>query len=151
MKEPLIVLFDGVCNFCHASVNFIIDHDPDDRFRFAPLQSPLGERLLVRFGLAGQRIESVVLVEGNHCFIKSTAALRIARHLSWPWPLFSLLIVLPSGLRDLPYDWLPRNRYRWFGRSDHCRMPSPQLRGRFLDSAPSSGVRSQESGVRSDP
>ncbi len=135
MKEPLIILFDGVCNFCNASVNFIIDHDPADRFRFAPLQSPLGKRLLAQHGLAGQKIDSVVLIEGRHSCVKTTAALRIARHLSPPWPLLSWLIVLPAGMRDLAYDWFARNRYRWFGRSDHCRMPTPELRRRFLDVA----------------
>ncbi len=135
VEEPLIVLFDGVCNFCNASVQFVIDHDPRDRFRFAPLQSPLGGRLLKQGGLAGQKIESVVLVEAGRCWIKSTAALRIARRLRWPWPMLSLLILLPVGLRDLLYDWLARHRYRWFGRSDRCRMPTPELRRRFLDVA----------------
>lgn len=135
VKEPVIVLFDGVCNFCNASVNFIIDHDPADRFRFAPLQSPLGEQLLARFGLAHQKIDSVVLIEAGRCFIKSTAAVRVARHLAPPWPALALLIMIPTGLRDLLYDWFARHRYQWFGRSDSCRMPTPQLRRRFLDTA----------------
>jgi predicted DCC family thiol-disulfide oxidoreductase YuxK len=135
VQGPLIVLFDGVCNFCHASVQFIIDRDPQDRFRFAPLQSSLGEKLLTHFDLGRQKIVSVVLVESGRCYVKSTAALRIARHLRRPWPLVALLIMLPVGLRDLAYDWFARNRYRWFGRSDQCRMPTPQLQRRFLDTA----------------
>ena len=135
MTTPLLVLFDGVCNFCNASVNFIIEHDPAERFRFAPLQSALGQQQLARFDLLRHNIDSVVLVEGDRCYIKSTAALRVARWLTMPWPLLSLLIVLPAGLRDLAYDWLARNRYRWFGRSESCRMPTPELRRRFLDTA----------------
>jgi len=134
MDHP-IVLFDGVCHVCNFSVNFIIDHDPRQRFRFAPLQSPLGQALLERFGLLHAGVDSVILVEEPRCYIKSTAALRIARHLSGLWPLLSLLIMVPTLLRDGVYEWFARNRYRWFGRLDSCRMPTPELRQRFLDFA----------------
>src|SRR6202030_3778651 len=112
-----------VCHVCTFSVNFIIDHDPGRLFRFAPLQSPLGRSLLQRCGLSHAGIDSVILVEGPRCHVKSTAALRIARHLGGPWPLLSLLIMVPALLRDGFYDWFARNRYRWFGRLDSCRLP----------------------------
>jgi predicted DCC family thiol-disulfide oxidoreductase YuxK len=134
MDHP-IILFDGVCRFCNSSVNFIIDHDPARRFRFAPLQSPLGQSLLRRFGLLHKGVYSVILVEGQRCYVKSTAALRIARGLTLPWPLLSLLVMVPPLLRDGVYDWFARNRFRWFGRLDHCRMPTPDLQQRFLDIA----------------
>ncbi len=133
MAERLLVLFDGVCQFCNSSVNFIIDHDPAQRFCFAPLQSPLGEAVRQRCDLADQHVDSVMLIEQRRCYLKSTAALRIVRHLAWPWPVLALFIMVPQGLRDLAYDWFARHRYRWFGRLDQCRMPTPEIRERFVD------------------
>jgi predicted DCC family thiol-disulfide oxidoreductase YuxK len=129
-----IVLFDGLCNFCDASVNFIIDHDPRGRFRFAPLQSEAAKALLLRHGLDAQQLQSVALIEEGSCYTRSTAALRIARRLSGPWRLLYGLIGVPRSMRDFVYDWIARNRYRWFGRRDACRVPTPELRSRFLDS-----------------
>jgi predicted DCC family thiol-disulfide oxidoreductase YuxK len=132
MDHPL-VLFDGVCVFCNRSVNFIIAHDPAARFRFAPLQSPLGQSMLARCGLQQAGIDSVVLIEGGRCYRKSTAALRIAHRLTgwWPWTFF--LVMVPAQLRDLVYDWFARHRYRWFGQLKMCLMPTPEVRQRFLD------------------
>ena len=132
MTGPL-VLFDGVCRFCNASVNFIIDHDRRGRVRFAALQSAAGQEVLRRFGLPTAGFDSLVLVEGGRCYTRSGAALRIARWLDGFWPVLSALIMLPPVLRDGAYDLLARNRYRWFGRFDACRMPTPELRQRFLD------------------
>ena len=128
-----IVLFDGLCNFCDTSVNFIIDRDPRGRFRFAPLQSESAKTLLLRHGLDAQQLQSVALIEGGICYTRSTAALRIARRLSGPWPLLYAMIVVPRPLRDLVYDWIARNRYRWFGTRDACRVPTSELRSRFMD------------------
>src|SRR5579883_2440886 len=100
----MLVLFDGVCQFCNSSVNFIIDNDPRKHFRFAALQSPLGKAMLRRFGLADQHIDSVLLIEKERCYPKTTAALRIARQLRSPWPVLSLFIMVPTMLRDLAYD-----------------------------------------------
>jgi predicted DCC family thiol-disulfide oxidoreductase YuxK len=135
LQERLLVLFDGVCQFCNSSVNFIMDHDPARRFCFAALQSPLGEAMLRRFHLPTNSVDSVILIEQNRCYLKSTAALRIARRLQSPWPALSLFIVLPALVRDLGYDWLARNRYRWFGKLDMCRVPTPEVRERFVDLA----------------
>ena len=127
-----IVLFDGVCNFCNASVNFIIRHDRRAVFRFAPLQSPAGERLLREHGADIGGLDTLVLIEGRQSCRKSAAALRIARRLPGPYPLFYGLIVLPPALRDVLYDCFARRRYRWFGKREQCMTPSPELRGRFL-------------------
>jgi len=135
LQGRLLVLFDGVCVFCNASVNFLIDHDPRNRLCFAPLQSPLGRQLRQRFGLDVQTIDSLVLIENNRCYLRSTGALRIARQLSGLWPLASLLLCVPAPLRDAAYDVFARQRYRWFGRLDSCRMPTPALRQRFVDLA----------------
>ena len=130
-QRCFIALFDGECDLCNASVNFIIARDDRKGFRFASLQSAIGSRLLGQFGLSSERPDTVVLIEGNRAFTCSTAALRIARRLRWPWPLLFVLIVIPRFVRDFLYALLARNRYRWFGRSPSCRLTSPELRERF--------------------
>lgn len=127
-----IILFDGVCNLCNSSVSFIIRHDPRGRFRFAALQSPVGQTLLALHGLPTETLNSIVLVEAGRAFTKSTAALRIARHLSAPYPLAFIFILVPPFLRNLCYDFIARNRYRWFGKQEACMMPTPELKARFL-------------------
>ena len=124
-----VILFDGVCNLCTASVRFVIGRDRRRRFRFASLQSAAAERLL------GQRdnLESMVLVQDGRTYRKSTAALRIARRLDGLWPLLSVLLVIPRPLRDAVYDWIGARRYRWFGRREVCWAPRPELAERFLD------------------
>ena len=132
MNGP-VVLFDGVCNFCNRSVNFILDHDARKRFRFAALQSDAGQAVLRHFGLRTDDFDTAVLVERGRAYTKSSAALRIARSLGGRWSLLALLLALPPLLRDAAYDLLARNRYRWFGRTDSCRVPTPQIRDRFLE------------------
>jgi predicted DCC family thiol-disulfide oxidoreductase YuxK len=128
-----IVLFDGVCKFCNSSINFLIDHDATARLRFAALQSTTGQALLRKFGLRTTRFDSLVLVEGEQCHMRSTAALRIAAHLGGCWRFAAAGLLIPAFLRDFAYDVLARNRYRWFGTLDACRVPTPDIRQRFLD------------------
>ncbi len=133
-KDAPLILFDGVCNLCSASVNFVIDHDPNARFRFAALQSDAAIYTLAQHGVtlpAGDP-DSFVLVEGGHVYERSTAALRVARNLGGVWRLLYAFIVVPAFLRDAVYKLVARNRYRWFGKSDTCRVPTPELRARFL-------------------
>ncbi len=127
-----LVLFDGVCNLCNRSVQFIIERDPDARFRFASLQSPLGEKLRAKLGIDPQAVDSVILVEGDRWSKESDAALRIARELRGAWKALALLRVIPRPLRDAGYRLIARNRYRWFGRQETCWLPTPELRERFL-------------------
>jgi predicted DCC family thiol-disulfide oxidoreductase YuxK len=127
-----IVLFDGVCNLCNGSVQLIIRHDRQGLFRFASLQSPLGQELLARFGIDPKVVDSVILVEGDRWFKESDAALRIARGMSGAWKALSILRVIPRPLRDAAYRLIARNRYRWFGRQETCWLPTPELRERFL-------------------
>ena len=131
MSDP-IVLFDGVCRFCDASVNWITDRDRAGRIRFAALQSQTGQKVLAHHGLPQTKLDTLVLVEGEKCYVRSTAALRIAGHLGWPWRFLSGFLLLPSFLRDPLYDVLARNRYRWFGTLDACRLPRPGMEERFL-------------------
>ena len=128
-----VVLFDGVCNFCDASVKFVLDRDEVGYFRFGALQSPAARPYLERCGLSPDELSTVVLVEGDRCYTRSTAALRITRKLGGAWPLLYALVVVPRPLRDVAYGWFARNRYRWFGKRDECRVPSPALRARFLE------------------
>jgi predicted DCC family thiol-disulfide oxidoreductase YuxK len=132
MNGP-IVLFDGVCKFCNRSVNFILDHDARRRFRFAALQSDAGQAVLQRFGLRTDEFETAVLVEYGRAYTKSSAALRIAHNLGGWWSLLAVLLAIPPFLRDAAYDLLARNRYRLFGKADTCRVPTPDIRDRFLD------------------
>jgi predicted DCC family thiol-disulfide oxidoreductase YuxK len=127
-----IVLFDGVCNLCNATVNFVIDHDPADYFQFASQQSPAGQALLRQFDLSDNLLQTIVLIENGRAHLRSDAALRVARHLrGWP-RAFSLGIVIPQFLRDAIYDFIAGHRYGWFGRLEACRMPSAKLKARFL-------------------
>jgi predicted DCC family thiol-disulfide oxidoreductase YuxK len=127
-----VILFDGVCNLCNASVLFIIDRDPRGHFAFAPLQSEYAAALLREHGRQGDALATVLLIEDGRVYDRSSAALRIARRLSGLWPLLSVFRIVPRPLRDLAYDRLARHRYRWFGRTEACRVPTPDLRNRFL-------------------
>jgi predicted DCC family thiol-disulfide oxidoreductase YuxK len=127
-----IILFDGVCNLCDGAVNFIIDRDEKNIFRFASLQSEAGKEWLQKTGLAHTGIDSIVLIKDGRAFVKSEAALEIARHLKGGWPLLRVFKILPKSLRDSAYDLIARNRYRWFGKQEQCRVPTPELKERFL-------------------
>jgi predicted DCC family thiol-disulfide oxidoreductase YuxK len=127
-----IVLFDGVCNLCNASVNFAIDRDPRGRIAFASLQSPAGQELLAEHHLSTSNFDTMVLITGGRAYTRSSAALRLLGKLRMPWPLLTPLLVIPPPLRNLVYSCIAHNRYRWFGRSDACRVPTPELQSRFL-------------------
>lgn len=127
-----IILFDGVCNFCNGSVNFIIERDPSGYFKFAPLQSEIGEKLLNENGINKAETDSVVLIEDGKAYTHSTAALMIARKLDGAWKWFYYLIFAPRFLRDAFYKLFARYRYKLFGKKDECMIPTPEIRARFL-------------------
>ncbi|SHL48394.1 Predicted thiol-disulfide oxidoreductase YuxK, DCC family [Chitinophaga jiangningensis] len=127
-----IILFDGVCNFCNASVNYVIRHDNRGYFRFASLQSDTAASLAITWNFSTEGMESFVLLENGKVYTKSTAALRVARRLGFPAKLLYGFIVLPSFLRDGVYTLIARNRYRWFGRQEACMVPTPELSARFM-------------------
>lgn len=132
-KHPLL-LFDGVCNLCESSVQFVIRHDCRAQFRFAPLQSHFADELLGKFGTPARDLTSMMLVEGGHLYFKSRAALRVARRLDRPWPVvFYLFSWVPRAIADRVYDFIGNRRYRWFGRKSECWVPDPTLRERFVD------------------
>lgn len=128
-----IVLFDGVCNLCNGTVNWIIARDRRGQFQFAALQSEAGHRLLADMHVPAGVEEAMLLVLGRRCFSRSTAALTIARMLGWPWQLWYGFILVPRSIRDRVYDFVANRRYRWFGRLDTCRVPTRDIKGRFLE------------------
>lgn len=127
-----ILLFDGVCNMCDGFVQFIMKRDKPGKFRFAPLQSEAGQQLLQHFDLSPDKIDSVVLIDNGKSYIKSTAALRAGKKLGGLWSLPYVLVIIPTFIRNTVYDFIARNRYKWFGEKDACMIPSPEVRSRFL-------------------
>jgi len=127
-----VILFDGVCNLCNGGVQFVVARDPSGRFHFAPLQSAAASRLIASSGVTSLP-DSIVLVEEGKVWTRSTAVLRIARRLKFPWPAAYAMIIVPRPLRDWIYNLVARNRYRWFGKREVCMVPTPALRARFLD------------------
>lgn len=127
-----IILFDGVCNFCNAGINFVIRHDRQQRFMFAPLQSAAATALGAAHQIDTRELNSFVLVQNGKAYTKSTAALRVVRQLPFPWKLLYAGIILPGFIRDSIYNLIARNRYRWFGKKDTCMIPTPEIRSRFL-------------------
>lgn len=132
MMKP-IILFDSVCNLCNGSVQFIVKKDPERYFQFASLQGITGRKLLNQFGI-DRKINSLVLIENEKVYTKSSAALRISLHLKWPWKMVSVLRFIPSIFRDFLYDKVAKNRYRWFGKNESCMLSiSADAKDRFID------------------
>lgn len=127
-----VILFDGVCNLCNASVQWILKRDKAARFRFASLQSDTGRQLLAHFGLAGPAPDTVVVVWEGRLYTRSDAALEIARLLGSPWSWFSVFRIVPRRMRNALYNWVARHRYRWFGRRAECWLPRPEWKDRFI-------------------
>ncbi|HNY55809.1 MAG TPA: thiol-disulfide oxidoreductase DCC family protein [Chitinophagales bacterium] len=127
-----IVLFDGVCNFCATSVQFIIRHDKTNSLKFASLQSVLGQELLTKYNMS-KDLEGVVFIENNKAYFKSAAAFKIVRYFGGFWRILNVFPILPLFVTDFGYDIIAKNRYRWFGKKDSCMIPSPEIRSRFLD------------------
>ena len=128
-----LVIFDGVCNLCEASVNFIIRHDKRGVFRFVPSQSELGQALQERYDINTTSLDTVVLIRDGEVYTESEAAVRIAAAFDDWWRLLGLVRWVPRPVRDWVYRRIANNRYAWFGRKDVCLIPTPELRGRFLE------------------
>lgn len=131
IKSP-ILLFDGVCNLCNASVQWVLKRDEKGIFKFAALQSETGQAFLKKFGFSSENFDTVVLVDGERIFARSDAPLEIARRLGGFWSLFLVFKIIPRPMRDAIYDWVALNRYRWFGRKEECMLPRPEWRERFV-------------------
>jgi predicted DCC family thiol-disulfide oxidoreductase YuxK len=126
------LLFDGVCNLCNASVQWVLLRDQKGVFRFTALQSETGQQLLKRAGLSHESFNTVVLVADNQIYTQSDAVLEITRRLGGFWSLLYVFKIIPRFIRNAVYNWVARNRYRWFGRSESCMLPRPEWKGRFV-------------------
>lgn len=132
LKDKTILLFDGYCNLCHSSVQFLLKHEKKPDMYFSSLQSPLGVELLNEFFIDPKATDSLVLIENNKAYTKSSAALRLAKHLNGIYPLAFGFMIVPPFIRNSVYDFVARNRYKWYGKKESCMVPDPDLAKRFL-------------------
>jgi predicted DCC family thiol-disulfide oxidoreductase YuxK len=128
-----IIFFDGVCNLCNGSVDFILKRDPKETFRFASLQSPIAKDLLKRESVDLNNMRTIILLNNGKIFYRSNAILEILRQLTAPWPVFYVFKLVPRFIRDGLYNLISKYRYSWFGKRDTCRIPSAGERARFLE------------------
>ncbi len=126
-----IILFDGVCNYCNAMINFAIRNDKKALLKFAPLQSDTGRRLKEQYKVFPDA-DSMIFIENNKAYTYSDAAVRIAKHLDWPAKMFYGFIIVPKFIREPIYKWVAKNRYKWFGKKEECMIPAPDVKARFL-------------------
>jgi len=131
-RTKSVILFDGICNLCNSSIDFVLQRDRKNQFLVGALQSVEGKELLSRFDANPDYLDSLVLIEGEQIYFRSTAALRVAKKLPGLWPLLYGLIIFPPVIRDGVYDWIGKNRYRWFGKKNTCRLPTPEEKAKFL-------------------
>ena len=127
-----IILFDGICNLCNRSVQFIIKQDKEKVYRFAAFQSKAGQKLLQQYNLPLKQYSSFLLIENNKAYSQSTAALKVAKNLSGLVKLAVVFNIVPAGIRNIVYNFVARNRYQWFGKKESCMVPTQDLKARFL-------------------
>ena len=132
MTNQPIIVFDGVCNFCNGAVNFTIKRDKKSVIKFTALQSETGRQILHQYGLPADDMRSFLFIENGKLYNKSTAALKVCRYLKNLWPLCYGFIIVPAFIRNGIYDWIAKNRYKWFGERQECMIPTPEVRARFL-------------------
>jgi len=131
-SHKTILLFDGYCNLCHSSVQFVLKHEKADTLFFTSLQSATGKEILKQYKIDSDKVTSLVLIENDAAYIKSTAALRISKYLKGLYPMAFLLLIIPSFIRNSIYDYIAKNRYKWFGKKDTCIVSDNKLAQRFL-------------------
>lgn len=131
-KNKTILLFDGYCNLCNSSVKFILKHEKKTDLYFTSLQSEIGIQILKHYSLNPNEINSLVLIENNKAFIKSSGALRVLKYLKGLYPLGFGMIIVPKFIRNIIYDFISKNRYKWYGKMDSCLIPDKELAKRFL-------------------
>jgi predicted DCC family thiol-disulfide oxidoreductase YuxK len=132
-KDKKIILFDGVCNLCDATVQFIIKHDKEDLFRFVALQSDMGQEIIRHIGIDTSKTDSIILYEpGRAYYYKADAAIKIASSLGGIYRFMGFFSILPKWLSNKVYDYIARNRYKWYGKKDECMIPTPEMKAKFL-------------------
>ena len=129
-----LILFDGVCNLCNSSVQYVIKHDKNDVFMFAPLQSNIGKQIIIEFNIDTTKVDSILLYSKEKGLkSKSTAALQVAKYLGFPTNLLSIFLIIPATIRNWVYDYVAKNRYKWYGKKDQCMTPTPELKSKFIE------------------
>ena len=129
-----VIFFDGICNPCNSSINFVIDRDPKEYFKFASLQSPIAKEILSAYEVNSIDLESIIFYSNHKVYHRSRAALEIVKRMKGAWPILYIFIIIPKFIRDFFYNLVARNRYKWFGKQDTCRIPTPDIKSRFIDS-----------------
>jgi predicted DCC family thiol-disulfide oxidoreductase YuxK len=132
MTDNPIILFDGICNFCNNIVKFVLKRNNKKPVYFASLQSETGKKILQEYGLPMDDMQTIVFIENGKVYTRSSAGLRICRYLRGAWPLCYGLIIIPKFIRDAVYNWIARNRYKWFGKKEECMIPTAEMKNRFL-------------------
>ncbi len=132
-EVPNLILFDGVCNLCNASVQFVIRHDSAAKFRFAAIQSEIGREIFQRHGLDPANLQTFVFITDGRIFLRSDAAIEVVARFGGAWKLLRVFSLVPRSVRDAIYSFIAQNRYRWFGRQEVCMIPTPEIKERFLD------------------
>ena len=132
MNTQPVILFDGVCNFCNSAVNFVIKRNAKANIMFTPMQSVAGQELLAQYNLPADDMKSFIFIENNTVYKQSTGALKVCRDLRGLWPLCYGFIIVPRFIRDGIYNWIAKNRYKWFGKKESCMIPTPEVKARFL-------------------
>ncbi|MDC7999874.1 DCC1-like thiol-disulfide oxidoreductase family protein [Aequorivita todarodis] len=131
-KDHKIILFDGVCNLCNGAVTYIIKRDKRNIFKFAALQSDIGKELISKYNIDTSKVDSIILIDGEKHYEKSSAALHIAKQLSGAYPLLFGFMAVPKFIRNAVYDYIAKNRYKWFGKRESCMIPTAELQSKFL-------------------
>ncbi len=131
MQNP-VIFFDGFCNLCNGSVQFVIERDPKNIFKFASLQSDFAKEHISQYNISPEALESFILMEDGKVYQRSTAALRVAKKLSGLWPLLYAFIIVPPFIRNAVYNYIAKNRYKWFGKQESCWVPTPELKNKFF-------------------
>ena len=134
-KDKQLILFDGVCNLCNSSVLHVIKRDKNDKFLFAPLESGIGKTIIKKFNIDTEETDSILLYnpKKDSLTYKSTAALLVAKHLGFPTHLLAVFLIVPSFIRNLVYNYIAKNRYKWYGKKESCMIPTPELKAKFMD------------------
>ncbi|CAM1365527.1 thiol-disulfide oxidoreductase DCC family protein [Tenacibaculum xiamenense] len=133
-ENKKLILFDGVCNLCNSSVQFVIKHDKKNQFLFTSLQGNTGTKIINHFNIDREKTDSILLfTKEKKIYSRSKAALLIASNLKFPINLLAIFLVIPSFIRDTVYNYIAKNRYKWFGKKEACYLPTPELKTRFLD------------------
>ena len=132
MNEGPVILFDGVCNFCNSAVNFTLKRDRNKKILFSPMQSQASQAILLEYQIPADDLSSFIFIDKGKVYTCSTASLKVCRYLNGLWPLCYGAIIVPRFIRDGIYNWIARNRYKWFGVRNECMVPTPEIRSRFL-------------------